>query len=71
MVLVGTSCGMVAKNVEPTNAENPVATVTRDGPIRPVSLELGRLQLRQSDAALAHIFAGAVGIARLTRLFAL
>jgi len=71
MVLVGTSCGMVAKNLWQTNAENPVARVMRDGPKRAITLDLDRLQLGQSDAALAHIFAGTVGIARLARLFAL
>ena len=71
MVLVGTSCGIVAKNLWQTNAENLVARETRDGPIRTTTLELDRLQLGQSDAALAHIFAGTVGIARLARLFAL
>ena len=71
MVLVGTSCGIVAKNLWQTNAENPVARAMRDGPIRAVTLDLDRLQLGQSDAALAHIFTGAVGIAGLARLFAL
>mgnify|MGYP000509714984 CR=1 FL=1 len=71
MVLVGTSCGMVTKNLWQTNAENPVEGITHDGPIRAIALDLDRLQLGQSDAALAHIFTGTVGIARLARLFAL